>query len=150
MPKRFQFRLEPVLRVRGAQEDEARRAFAAAQRAAQEQARKLADIATQERRARAEMADTRRGPVNLVRVRLEEGYLVGVGRRIDREKQTLAKKLEEQFVKRTAFVEARKKVRVLERLKERRQTEYRREVEREEQKTLDEVGGVYHRRGVVP
>jgi flagellar export protein FliJ len=65
---------------------------------------------------------------------------VALERRIRREGAELVRRLQVREERRAEFVEARKQVRVLERLRERRLREYRLEVEREEQKTLDETG----------
>lgn len=58
---------------------------------------------------------------------------------------TCARKLEER---RAALIEARKKKRVLERLREKARERWRIEVDREEQDDLDEMGLAGHLRGV--
>ena len=139
MPRRFEFNLEPVLRYRRMTEDQRKRAFGEASRRVDEQARKLDGLEREEGDARAEFAGLRSGLLSPTQLRLQESYLVAMERRIRREAAELVKRLQVREERRVEFVEARKQVRVLERLRERRMIEYRREVEREEQKILDEV-----------
>ena len=146
MPKRFRFRLEPVLSVRRIEEDHEKRAFGEASRRAEEQTRRVEDIGHRQVEAREAFARTRARAIHLGRLRLEEGYLLGLARRVRREGTELIKRIHTREERRKEFIEARKKVRVLEQLRDRRLRDYRREVGREEQKILDETSLAY--RGV--
>lgn len=138
MPRRFKFNLEPALSVRRIDEDKRKRAFGEASRRVEEQARRIEAIERHQDAAREAFAKTRAGGIDITQLRLEEGWRVGLDRRLRRESAELVKRLQVREERRGAFVEARKKVRVLERLRERRLAEYRREAEREEQKIIDE------------
>ena len=146
MPRRFRFNLEPVLSVRRIDEDKRRRAFGAASRRVEEQSRLIDGIEGDQDAARDAFGRTRTGAIDLTQLRLEEGWRVGLDRRLRRASAELVKRLQVREARRGEFVEARKKVRVLEQLRERRLTEHRRGVDREEQKISDENAITTHRR----
>lgn len=146
MPRKFKFNLEPALSVRRIDEDKRKRAFGEATRRVDEQTLRIDGIEADQDAARAAFARTRTGTVDLTRLRLEEGWRVGLDRRLRRESAELVKRLQVREQRRGEFVEARQKVRVLERLREKRVAEYRRVLDREEQKTIDESASIQHRR----
>ena len=121
MPRRFKFNLAPVLSVRRIDEDKRKRAFGTT-------------------------PESTLNGLHLRHLRLEEGWRVGLDRRLRRASAELVKRLQVREARRGEFVEARKKVRVLEQLRERRLTEHRRGVDREEQKISDENAITTHRR----
>lgn len=145
MPRKFRYRLEPVLNVRRIEEDRDKRTFGAAARHVDEQSRLIDGLSDDQGRARTAFALERARAIDLTRLRLEEGYLIGLQRRIRRAGVELIKRLQVREERRKVFVEARKKVRVLERLRERRLRQHRLEVDREEQKILDETASARRR-----
>jgi flagellar FliJ protein len=146
MPRRFAFDLEPVLSVRRIEEDAKKRAFAEASRRVDEQGALIDAIERDQRDARERFARTRAAGVGMMQLRLEEGYLLGLERRLRRESAELVKRLSVREARRVEFVEARRKVRLLEKLRQKRLAEWRRGAEREEQKFLDEAGALMHAR----
>ncbi|MBI4563651.1 MAG: flagellar export protein FliJ [Planctomycetes bacterium] len=139
MKERFRFRLERLLDVRRAQERVAVRELDRARREMMESRERLDALILQERR---EVDQCRRwlgGAVEAARLRLAERYLDSLRRRISsartghRDLEALA---ERWRIHRT---EAAARVRVLERLRERRRNEWRVETERRERRALDEA-----------
>lgn len=138
----FKFRLERVLSVRRHEEERERGAFAAAaQRHAVAEA-VLMDIREKIRLAEKSMTSL----VSEKRITTIEDfvrsheYRVGLVRREEEATAAVAhteRMLDEARLK---LVEARKKRRVLERLRERRHEDWRREEEGREQTELDEIG----------
>jgi flagellar export protein FliJ len=137
-----------VLSVRRIEEDGRKRAFGEAARRLDEQGRLVDGIGRAQHAAREEFARSRAGAIDLLRLRLQESYLLGLERRLRREAAELVKRLKVRDQRREELVEARRKVRVLERLRERRWGDHRAQVAREEQKELDETAA--GRPGEVP
>lgn len=146
--RRFVFRLEPVLRLRRMQEDEKKRAFALAGQRARQQAERLRASRVELALANRALAEVRKGTIDLVRARLQEGYVRAMERRVTDEERRLAEAVAQQAQAQREFIEARRRVRVLERLRERQWKRYLGEAEREERKVLDEVALAV--RGVEP
>lgn len=146
MAKRFEFNLEPVLSVRRIEQEGRKRAFAEATARVEEQSRTIDRIERDRNDARDAFAVSRAGSVGMLQLRLEEGYLLGLERRLRREGVELVKRLQVREARRVEYVEARRKVRLLEKLRQKRLEGWKGEVEREEQKLLDEVASVQHRR----
>lgn len=139
MTKSFQFRLEPLLKVRRLAEDAARRELALARKDAAEQDRKLRDLLDQEEEAGKSPGG--RGGLDVVWLRTLQEYRASLEVRIRREHDRLQELVQAEAGKRRALAEAAKGVKVLERLRERQERRFRQELERQEQKFLDEVAG---------
>jgi flagellar FliJ protein len=138
--RRFEFRLDGLARLREQQRRAALRALGEAQRHSARQARELGALAREHAAAHGALARLRApGTLDLFAVRLQEQYVRAVERAIDRAREALRKRLEDEQAARAAYVEARRRVRVLERLRERRLAEWRAEADREERMALDEV-----------
>lgn len=137
---RFQFRLERILSVRRHQEDRERLRFGQAMRRKLECAVKLDEV-----RARIREAVERASAVTAGRptvedfVRMHEYRLALLRREADAERalEDAAVALEQQRLK---LVEARRRRRALELLRERKWREWRRTEEEREQQELDEIG----------
>ena len=149
MAKKFKFPLDPALRYRRHLEGEKKRALAKARRAVLEQNRLLLELLREEGQGKEEFRKLKVGQTGVQRLRLQEQYLNALSRRIRREFEGLQRRLLAEEQARRELVEARKQVRVLERLRERREADYRYELGREEQKELDETGLNTFRRGEV-
>ncbi len=139
MPKAFKFRLEPLLELRRLREGIARRELAEAKRAVMEQNDRLLAILGEEDEGKTALRSMKQRELDVVQLRLHEGYLASLGRKLRREFEELQHRVKRELEKRRAVLEAAKGVKVLERLRERRRRAYLYEIDREEQKFLDEV-----------
>ena len=139
MAKAFKFRFEQVLEVRRLKEDLARRDLAVAQRAAREQNQQVARLLAEEAAGKEALRGLKRKSIDVLQLRLQEGYLLALERRI----REAAAKLQElgrvEAERRAALVEARKAVKVLEKYRERQLKAWACEQDRAERKFLDEV-----------
>jgi flagellar FliJ protein len=145
--KKFEFRLEPVLRLRDQTERIKQREFA---QAVQEVRRCESDILY----VLGEIEDSREGlrraeiqeidPWQLIFHRRYLNHLEKQLRRLRGELQALSKKAES---KRLELVKASKEKKSLEKLRGKQRGEYEYEAAREEQKMFDEIGGVFKERG---
>jgi len=135
----FRFRLERFLEIRRAKEEVAQREFARAAGAAAEETRRLAALLAEEEDSKRASRERRRGPLDLAALRLQEGYLSAVDRRVRASRERLLELQRAEGEKRQALVEAMKAVKVLERFRERKLAEWTRSLDREERKVLDEA-----------
>lgn len=139
MAKRFAFRLERLLEIRRTFEDRLKRELGAANRAIYDKQRDILQLLVEEDRTKVELRRIKIRELDLVEIRMNEQYLNAVGRKIVREYRTLQQLQEAATAKRRELTEASKGVRVLERLREKKFEEWRRETDLEERKFLDEV-----------
>ena len=141
MAKKFRFRLEPLLKYRRHLDEQARRELALAHRRALDQNQVLLKLLQDEYAAKKRMTALKsRAELSVREVRMNEQFLLGTARRIRREYEGLQNLLLREQQARRVLVEARRKMRVLERLKERRKAGYDYELSRAERKELDEIG----------
>ncbi len=137
--KRFEFRLERVLRVRRVLDQQARQALAAAiaDRVSAEAA--LADLERTVRERIREMDELQSsGDVDVRKVLRHEADLVLLGRGIERAEEVVeeAEVFEAQCA--DALAEARREVEVVEKLREKEHLTHRVEIQREEMAERDE------------
>jgi flagellar FliJ protein len=137
--RRFRFRFTAVERVRKIREDEALRAFGAAQQI-------LGGAISRKEQLQTELADAmlrreRLGvsvsvPASLFA--LETDYIMGHRQRLVQQEQaiTRARRGVEKALR--AYLLARRQTRIIERLRERDHEEFRREMSKREQKVLDD------------
>ncbi len=140
MPRAFKFRLEKLLDLRRLREELARRDLALARKAVDGQNRLLAGLLGVEDEGKRALRSAKEKTIDMVRLRLLEGYLFSLERRIRREYDRLQELVLAELQKRRALTEALKGVRVLERYREKKVRAWRYEVDREERRFLDEVG----------
>ncbi|RMH56217.1 MAG: flagellar export protein FliJ [Candidatus Hydrogenedentota bacterium] len=143
---RFRFRLERVLSVRRHEEDREKLRFAVAVRNLEEARKNLRATREELRRAvekGAAVAAARPTIEDLVR---DYEYRAALLRREERETKAVEEAQERYEEARRYLIEARKKRRLLERLRERRFEEWREEEIRREQEELDEMGVAGFRR----
>jgi flagellar FliJ protein len=136
----FRFRLERLLDVRRLREDLASRDLALARRAVEEQeirVRGLRDEAVSARDARRGLQQE--ANLDLHRVRLHRDYEAELERRLEGELRRLGDLGRAESERRGALVEARRGVKVLERLRERRLREHGRAEARRDQERIDEA-----------
>jgi len=140
--KRFRFRLDQVLRVRRVQEDRARFALLAANRDAQ-----LAAVQLDERLAEYRTRSMPTGPRSYEDFEralflLDSGAAaLGAARLVHREKLGVVE------VRRSEWTDARRRVAALERLEERRRAEHAIEMQRAEDRLVDDLVVARHARG---
>lgn len=143
----FQFRLEPVLRLRVAERDARRAELAQALEAEQV-------VQAQARDLKAELAQMRQltttacqpGTVNVDRLLNSHRYELLLQVQLDQLRQRSVQVRAEIERRRERLVEADRDVRVLEQLRDRQAAEAAREVLRSEQKQLDEIALRRHAR----
>ena len=140
MAKSFQFRLEKVLDVRRLAEKSAQRELAAAQHAVAEKNELILGLMGQEDQAKAELGALQARTVEIVRLKMAGDFLASLERQLQREYETLQSLVVVEIEKRHRLTEARKGVRVLERLRDKQARLHRRGVDLEERKFLDDLG----------
>lgn len=140
MAKSFQFRLEKVLDVRRLQEKAAQRELAAAQHAVAERNRVILGLMGQEDDAKRELRSLQESAVDVARLRMAGEYAASLERLLQREYETLQARVLVEMQKRQQLTEARKAVRVLEKLREKQARIHRQGVDLDERNFLDELG----------
>jgi flagellar export protein FliJ len=145
MARRFFFRLHALLRLREAMETEARRHLARMLRAQLQIETQLDDL----RHERAATFESRRSapgePVDLLRWRLAERYLVVLERREARLQAALREAINNSENARSSLVKARQERLTMLRLKERRQAIHDRENDRKERLEVDDLAVIRSR-----
>ena len=141
---KFRFALESVLKYRGRLEEEAKRAFAEAQRRVDEQRAKIDAMYRRADEVREEILGLERAGSgrDLELVRESEGFLIGHARRIQAERQTLAELLGVLEDAQEHLVHAAREKKVLVKLREARRSEFVQRLDRLEALELDEMATV--------
>ena len=139
MPRSFKFRFEQVLGVRRLKEDLAKRDLALAQLAVREQNQRIVRLLAEEDEGKDAIRGLKKNSVNIVQLRLQEGYLAALERRIREAAGRLQELGEVEAVKRQALADARREVRVLEKYRERQLGAWRVGQDLAERKFLYEV-----------
>jgi flagellar FliJ protein len=140
MAKSFQFRMEKVLDVRRLQEKSAQREFSAAQQAVAERNRIILELMNREDDARRELRTLQEGAVDVARLRMAGEFAASLERQLQKEYETLQAQVLVEMQRRQQLTEARKGVRVLEKLREKQARTHRQGLDREERNFLDELG----------
>ena len=136
----FEFRLEPLLRLRVQAEKTKQRVVARRLIAISEAQRRMEEIATQERAERARLREASGpGSMSVDEVMASRGWIG----RLQRDRWAIAGQIaahEQQLaVERAALAEAAKQRKILEKLRERRLAEFRWRMNRSEDRFLDEI-----------
>lgn len=139
MPRRFVFRLQGVLEYRRALEEKKKRELAQAQREVGEATRRLTELLQMEAEQKERFRQLKAGDLDIMTLRLQEAYLNHLLRKIGQQQQRLQNLRMWEARARSEYVEARKQVMLLERLRERQLDRWRSEATREEVRFLDEV-----------
>jgi flagellar FliJ protein len=138
--KRFEFRLETLLNLRRATEEAAKRAFGVARMAAGKQAAEVKRFESSERLAVDELrASQASGEVRVADLLAHQRHLAALARRVAAEKARLAELQGEVEKKRAALIASAKDRKALDRLRERRVSEWTVEMLKDEQRALDEA-----------
>lgn len=130
---KFKFSLEKVLDYRWLKEQEAKREYASAQKALTEQE----DIFQQINQEKENLMEVRESTIN--RMQVQQWYLLDLNQRLIA--TTEAIKEMSHYVEQalSVYIEAQKERKILEKLSEKQLAEYQIEMNREEQKMLDEM-----------
>lgn len=140
MAKSFQFRLEKVLDVRRLQEKSAQRELAAAQQAVAERNRIILGLMTRQDDAKKELRLLQEREVDVARLRLAGDFAASLEQQLQREYETLQGQVLVEMQKRQQLTDARKGVRVMEKLRDKQARQHRQGADLEERKFLDELG----------
>lgn len=136
---RFQFRLESVLRVRAAEEEARKRAFGAARQEAQREENLLDEIRREIEDHDRIAEDRESRPLNARDLAMHHGY----SRQLERKRewqQSRLKRAEEMLdTRRNELIEATRRKKTLDQLRERAFREHAQAENREEQAILDEL-----------
>jgi len=137
--KKFKFRLDPLLKLRKHREKERQKEHAAAAAEAHKQKQLNGDID----RARVNTLDYQRsrlaGQLSVPEALICSRYIMKLKRQRLAGNELLHALQKETEKKRTKLVEAARDRKIFEKLKEKQQLRHRREIEKQEQKELDEV-----------
>ncbi len=137
---RFKFRLERVLGVRRHQEERERLLFGLATRSKLQAEMRLEEVRERIRQAVESAARLTGGRPTIEDLVRSHEYRLALVRREDRAIVELAEATRRFEEQREKLIEARKKKRVLERLREKRHEEWRKDEENRSQDELDEIG----------
>ena len=142
--KKFNFRLQRVLDIKGTIEEVKRRDFNVARNKHSEEVKNLMDLQNQENFFRGKLNELRSKGSALRQVNIFYRFFAYLsGQKVYR--RNLIETAHEEMEKRRAILlEAVREKKVLERLKEKKLLEYDFEVNKEEQAAIDEISGVKH------
>ena len=139
MAKIFKFRLERVLEFRRLQEEISRRDGALARRNLKTHNRGVLAILQEQDEGKQALGEMKQESLDVMRLRLQEGYLQVLDRRLRRAVERLQELAVAERDARRYLKEAVQKVRVLERLRGRQEVSHTRAQDRAERNFLDEV-----------
>ncbi len=147
MAKRFKYRLETVLKLRKRDEDACKRVVADRLRRIQAVQFEIAGLQGQ---IRSEIVAFRQkhavGTLDMGRVQQHRHWLIHLNHGVWRGQAHLAELEKQLSDDRKALAEARKRARIMEKLKERQLERHKRELDRAEAIENDEIGGVLYLR----
>jgi flagellar FliJ protein len=139
MAKVFRFRLDRVLDLRRLHEKMKKKELAQVRAAVTRQQNDILQLLIRLDQGKGVSRDLRKDKIDMTSLRMQEQHLNGLMRSIRVGHQSLQERALDERKIQAELAEASKKVRVLERLREKKKVEYMRELGREEQKFLDEV-----------
>jgi len=142
MAKAFGFRLEKLLDVPRAKEEAAQREIASARQAVEVRNAVILDLMDREDDAKSDLRVLQQGgAIDLERLRMSAEFVAAVERQLRREYEALQRLVQAEMEKRETLTQARKDVRVLERHRDKELIVYRKDLDLQERKFLDEIGG---------
>jgi len=137
--KQFNFRLEPVLTYRRLIEDGEEEKLRGIQAAILKTQQTREDLGTQIDLCGRNLEERSQGTIDMDEIRTVTRYLDKLREELVRTSQTLQKLEQDRKAQLSALLEARKDREVVEKLKEGRLSDYKRETKAVEQKLLDEL-----------
>lgn len=136
---KFKFSLETVLKVRKIREREVQKEYALALMKVEEAKRKLVELRHMEDKAQDDLASMGRNIINIKAIRYNRQYRFHLALHIIEIIGSLNEFGKEAEKVRLRLVEATKKRKVIERLRERRLEEFLKDQDRQERKVLDDM-----------
>jgi|GEM_PF-2184332 len=146
MAKKFRFKLAPVLKYRETIQEERRTRYLQIQEMRNQKIRELEALKGEASAAVESMVDAQTGTMDVSRIKLLNRYITGLNVSQQQRSMQLRSIEGEAEKRREELVVARKDVRVMEKLQDKRLGEYEYEERREETKTYDEIASQAHRR----
>lgn len=147
---RFRFRLDSVLRVREAEETKKKREFGAVLRQVKNAEARLKEILDEIEANDRLVEDRGRGTAKAADLKSLSDYSRALERRKEAQKKVIERTEEALCIKREELVEATRRKKTIERLRERALIEYEQAVRKEEQALIDETAVQKFARRQVP
>ena len=135
----FRFKLDPVVRLRQARDDEAQRALAQAERRLRDAERRLAECEQRLMEAYAAATEAERGGADVTHLFWHRNWIVVKTRDVDARRLEVQERLDVRDVTAREAREARVALRVLERLRDRARLAFETDQARQEMLAIDEL-----------
>ena len=138
--KKFKFRLETLKKQRKVAQDLAQREYAEAQKAVQDQLGHIQAMYESSDKTRMDNEQLQfQGGACADRLRMNEEYIEGLKIKIQRARQKARELMQVAEEKLEILSEKRKDLKILEKLKENREAEHKKEYKKKEAKALDDI-----------
>jgi flagellar FliJ protein len=142
--RRFEFGLKTVLKVRRSTEERLKQEYANQTRRLNEEYRKLETLSAQVLASEEEARAAQSNQVDLALERAYCEYLQSLERRLAKTRERIVLLETELKRQQAVLLQARRAVKVLEKLRERRWAEYHKKSQQQEQKNLDDLTMMRH------
>lgn len=142
--RRFEFGLKTVLKVRQSTEERLKQEFAQQARQLSEEYRNLEKLSAQILASEKQVRASQGGAVDLNLERAYFEYLQALERRLSKSRERIQLMEAELRRQQEILLQARRAVKVLEKLREKRWAEYHKKIQRQEQKNADELTMMRH------
>lgn len=140
--KKFDFRLEKVMEFKQHKQKENERKLAAVKQAINQQQNKLSEMNSQRDKCQQAMAEKNGPYLDVPEIQTYYLYLVRLTREIIQRMEQIWRLEEDAETKREILLKSAQEKKVLERLREKHYLSYRRELDKSEQKQLDEIASL--------
>lgn len=144
MPKKFQFRLEPLLKLRANAVEQAKNALATA---LQNRVQKEEELTVREQYFNELLVIEQSQKQTVIEMQASWHHRQAIQQEIRTLEREKSKLVEVEDKKRYELAETMKQEKTVEKLKERKKTEYYESIAKEEQVFLDEIAGRSHGKG---
>jgi flagellar FliJ protein len=142
--RRFRFGLQTVLQVRQTHETRLKQELAVQSRVLTEEYQKLAALQNRIVESENEVRAQKKTQVDMSLERAYHAYLQSLDKKIKSERETILRLEIELKRQQVELIKARKAVKVLEKLRERRLEEYQKNERRQDQKDSDDLTSMRH------
>jgi flagellar protein FliJ len=137
--KRFRFNLDALLRIYAREEEERKRKLGEANRTLMLAEAELKRLGEEYDACQHEETTRREKGESLVRMKLYLAYVFDLKGRIEKQKQTVKEAIRQVKVARDKLIEAKRRLKAIERIKEKRFQSWKKERNRFEAKVLDDL-----------
>lgn len=144
---KFQFRLQKILDLRHHQEKDIKNQLAILTKELQIEKNRLHDLKLEQNKVLSEINLMIGKRIDIDELQWKRNYILKLDNDIKLQKKVIVHLEEEHKNKIAQYIEITKKVKVLEKLKDKKYQEYIKEDERQEQYVLDEIGTNLYIRG---